>query len=74
MANYGLATVLHKILHLSNENGGNQYLLTPQGFTTYPERIEYLMNKHKTAITISSSVKISNDTMTRGYHADIPKS
>lgn len=73
MANYGMATILYKILHLSGEQGGNQYLLTPQGFTTYPERIQYLMNKHKTAIEISSSVTIANNTLTRTYHADIPK-
>ena len=73
MANYGLATVLSKILHLSSDKG-NQYLLTPQGFVTYPERIEYLFNKHKSIITVSSNIKItSNNTLTQKYAAQIPR-
>lgn len=73
LANYGLATVLSKILHLSSDKG-NQYLLTPQGFVTYPERIEYLFNKHKSIITVSSNIKItSNNTLTQKYAAQIPR-
>jgi hypothetical protein len=74
MANYGLATILTKILHLSDRLESNQYLLTPSGFTTYTERIQYLMERHHTAITISSSVAITDDTLGRPYHALIPKS
>jgi len=39
LANYGLGTVIAKILHLS-ELEGNQYVLTPAGFTTFSQRME----------------------------------
>ena len=73
MANYGLTTVLAKILHLSAQEG-NQYLLTPMGFTTYTERISYLMEKHHTSIKISSNVQLTNTTLQDKYSAQIPKS
>jgi hypothetical protein len=38
MANYGLATALAKVLHLE-ANFGNQYLLTPSGFISFPDRM-----------------------------------
>jgi len=39
LANYGLATALAKVLHLE-ANFGNQYLLTPSGFISFPERMK----------------------------------
>ena len=41
LANYGLATVMNKVLHLSKE--GNQFVLTPYGFMTFSERIKQLL-------------------------------
>jgi hypothetical protein len=38
LANYGLATVMNKVLHLSTE--GNQYVLTPYGFMTFSARMK----------------------------------
>lgn len=46
LANYGLATVLHKVLHMQ-ANEGNQYLLTPSGFISFPERMKQLFKESK---------------------------
>ena len=46
LANYGLATALGKVLHLE-ENIGNQFLLTPSGFISFPERIKQLFRDEK---------------------------
>lgn len=73
MANYGLATALAKVLHLGGKEG-NQYLLTPQGFTTYNERIAYLLNKHQSIIKLSSPVLINKNTMSLARSVKIPKS
>lgn len=43
MANYALATQLNKVLHLSQIN--NQYVLTPQGFMPFTDRILQLYEK-----------------------------
>lgn len=43
MANYTLASQLNKVLHLSSYE--NQYVLTPNGFVTYAERIADLYRK-----------------------------
>lgn len=43
MANYNLASQLNKVLHLSKYD--NQYVLTPNGFMTYTERIIELYKK-----------------------------
>lgn len=44
LADYGLATVLNKILHLGQNE--NSYLLTPSGFMTYEDRMaELFKNK-----------------------------
>lgn len=43
MANYALATQLSKVLHLSQI--GNQYVLTPQGFMPFVDRILQLYEK-----------------------------
>lgn len=40
LADYGLATVLNKVLHLDENE--NSYILTPFGFMTYEDRIEQL--------------------------------
>lgn len=42
LADYGLATVLNKVLHLDEYE--NSYLLTPSGFMTYEDRMEELLN------------------------------
>lgn len=43
LADYGLATVLNKILHLGQNE--NSYLLTPSGFMTYEDRMAELFKK-----------------------------
>ena len=65
LADYGLATVLFKILHL--EEQGNQYLLTPEGFTTYTQRIKTLMKNRKSRIHIKGGVTINPDTLGTDY-------
>ena len=42
LADYGLATVLNKVLHLDEYE--NSYLLTSSGFMTYEDRMEELLN------------------------------
>lgn len=61
LADYGLATVMFKVLHLDTE--GNNYLLTPLGFTTFTERIKYLMEKRRSRVYIKDNVTINNDTL-----------
>lgn len=65
LADYGLATILFKILHL--EKQGNQYLLTPEGFTTYTKRIETLMRKRNSRIYIKGGVTINDNTLGTPY-------
>ena len=65
IADYGLHTVLVKILHL--EAQGNQFLLTPDGFTTYTDRIRNLMEKRNSRIYIKGGVTINNNTMGTPY-------
>lgn len=56
LANYGLATVLYKVLHLDVQKG-NQYLLTPDGFMLFSQRfIQLFKNKPNGYATISGQV------------------
>lgn len=73
LADYGLATVLFKVLHLGED--GNNYLLTPQGFVTYTDRLRYLMSKGKgrSRIHIQQPVTINNDTLGTVYSVDMTK-
>jgi hypothetical protein len=73
LADYGLATVLFKVLHLGE--GGNEYLLTPQGFVTYTDRLKYLMEKGRgrSRIHIQQPVTINNDTLGTVYSVDMTK-
>lgn len=73
LADYGLATVLFKVLHLGE--GGNEYLLTPQGFVTYTDRLKYLMEKGKgrSRIHIQQPVTINNNTLGTVYTVDMTK-
>lgn len=73
LADYGLATVLFKILHLGE--GGNEYLLTPQGFVTYTDRLKYLMEKGRgrSRIHIQQPVTINDNTLGTVYSVDMTK-
>lgn len=64
IANYGLATALAKVLHLE-ANFGNQYLLTPSGFISFPERMKQLFKeeKYKAYMQGSINIKDSLDTL-----------
>lgn len=70
LANYGLATTLAKILHLSDKEG-NQYLLTPDGFTTYTDRIAHLFEKTKKVAHIVGQVSVNDSTMENSYGVTI---
>ena len=59
LANYGLATVMNKVLHLSERD--NQYLLTAYGWKTYPERVEELFKKLGKIATIQDTVNLSGN-------------
>lgn len=70
LANYGLATILSKTLHLNQL--GNQYLLTPSGFISYPSRILQLFKDENDIITLSGKVTIGDNTLQRRYAVNIP--
>ena len=59
LADYGLATVLIKVLHLDGAEG-NQFLITPNGFTLYSTRLRYMMQQYKSYIRIVGDVNIKN--------------
>lgn len=65
MANYGLATALGKVLHLE-ANLGNQYLLTPSGFISFPERIRQLFKDEKYKAYLKGSIKFGKGVDTLG--------
>lgn len=65
LANYGLATVLYKVLHLSER--GNQYLLTPSGFITFPARLVQLFSTEKSIVKIRGDVTINDNTLGKMY-------
>lgn len=69
MADYGLATVLFKVLHL--EENGNDYILTPQGFTTFTDRIAALIAKKHSRITIKEQVTINDNTLGTNYNVSM---
>lgn len=62
LANYGLATVLNKVLHLSRE--GNQYLLTPYGFMSYSARLKQLMKTENYIALLQDNIILNNSTLT----------
>ena len=61
LANYGLATVLNKVLHLSEK--GNQYLLTPYGFMSYSARLEQLMKTENYIALLQDNIILNNSTL-----------
>ena len=65
LADYGLASCLFKILHL--EEQGNQYLLTPNGFVTYTERMAKLMENRKSRVHIKGRVTVDSNTLNNQY-------
>ena len=75
LANYGLATVLYKVMHIDNYEG-NQLILTPNGFMTFAQRINQIFQKNPNGyITLSGSV-FSNgklDSLTTPHHVNIPR-
>lgn len=69
LANYGLATVLSKVLHLSER--GNQYLLTPSGFITFPERLAQLFKTNASIVKVRGNVTINESTLSKMYAVSI---
>lgn len=66
IADYGLATILFKVLHL--EENGNNYLLTPMGFTTFTDRIAELMRRKRSRVSIKGGVTINDNTLGTRYN------
>lgn len=62
LANYGLATALAKVLHLE-ANLGNQYLLTPSGFISFPDRIKQLFKTEKYKAYMQGQIKFGKNNM-----------
>lgn len=71
LANYGLATVMNKVLHLSEE--GNQFVLTPFGFMSFSTRMKQLLKTNNSIALIQSSVIINETTMSNKYKVGITK-
>lgn len=71
LANYGLATVMSKVLHLSTE--GNQYVLTPYGFMTFSARMKQLLKTNNYIALLQSNVMVNKTTMTNKYKVGITK-
>lgn len=71
LANYGLATVMYKVLHLSEE--GNQYVLTPYGFMTFSKRMEQLLKTENYIALIQGNIILDNDTMEKDRKVGITK-
>lgn len=65
LANYGLATVMNKVLHLSEK--GNQYLLTPYGFMSYPKRVEQLFKTEEHIAMIQDNIVLNKNTLSDGH-------
>ena len=72
MANYGLATALAKVLHLE-ANFGNQYLLTPSGFISFPERMKQLFKDEKYKAYMKGKIEFGKGkpTLTVGHPVTI---
>ena len=75
LANYGLATVLYKVLHL-DEVKGNQYLLTPDGFMTFSQRFLQLFEKNKGYVQLKGRVFDSGHFkgLENKYNVTVPQS
>lgn len=71
LANYGLATVMHKVLHLSRD--GNQFVLTPYGFMTFSQRMAQLLKTENYIALIQGNVTLGKDTMTKDHKVGITK-
>ena len=69
IADYGLATVMTKVLHLGEH--GNDFVLTPSGFTSYSYRISELMKKRKSRLTIRGGVTINDNTLGTPYNVSM---
>lgn len=66
MANYGLATVLYKVMHLGEDTSMNQLLLTPEGFMTFSHRLEQLFTNNPTGY-----VRLNGHVFVNGHIEDI---
>ena len=71
LANYGLATVMSKVLHLSEQ--GNQFVLTPFGFMTFSARMKQLLKTSNYIALIQGNVVINKTTMSNKYKVGITK-
>ena len=71
LANYGLATVMNKVLHISQKE--NQYLLTPYGFMTFSERMKQLLSQENYIALIQEKVILNDNTLYEKYNVGITK-
>lgn len=66
LANYGLGTIAAKVLHLDAKEG-NQFVLTPSGFTPFSTRMRKLMEENKLIMHLRQKVTINEDTLGTAY-------
>lgn len=69
LANYGLATALAKVLHLE-ANLGNQYLLTPKGFISFPQRMKELFKEQRYKAYMQGNINL-NDSLGKPHKVNI---
>lgn len=69
LANFGLATALAKVLHLEADFG-NQYLLTPQGFISFPERMKQLFKEQRYKAYMQGQINL-NDSLSKPHTVNI---
>ncbi len=74
LANYGLATVLYKVMHIDNYEG-NQLMITRRGFVTFSQRINEIFRKHPNGYISLNGQVFSNgrlNSLTTPYRVSIP--
>lgn len=65
IVNYGIGSLVNKIMHL-NDSTGNQYVLTPEGFTPFSQRMETLLKTQKRIIQLRESINL-NTSLDKKY-------
>ena len=72
LVNYGIGTIMAKVLHLDAIEG-NQLVLTPGGFQTFSERMAYLFKQYKFIAKVRESVTINSNTLGTPYSVELGK-
>lgn len=72
LVNYGIGTIMAKVLHLDSVEG-NQLVLTPGGIQTFSERMAYLFKQYKFIARVREAVTINENTLGTSYSVELGK-